>query len=125
MWDVKMDHALWQWTADSKDSKPVHMWTYYPTTLAGFHQKNSYDAVAFVVAIAVVEFLEVIKIRVTDGEIITARQAASDFGFDCRCPRETRRRVNDQVALLLPATLSVHVRFNVWAERGSNLGGTV
>src|SRR5436305_13558922 len=31
-------------------------------------------AVAFVVAIAVVEFLEVIKIRVTDGEIITACQ---------------------------------------------------
>jgi len=59
MWDVKMDHAIWQWTADSKDSKPVHMWPYYPTTLAAFHQKNSYDAVGVSLAQAQAKGLKI------------------------------------------------------------------
>jgi len=42
MKNVKMDHIIWQWTVDSL---PSRMWTYYPTTMAGFTQTNSNDAV--------------------------------------------------------------------------------
>jgi hypothetical protein len=42
MKNVKMDHAIWQWTVDST---PTKMLTYYPTTMNGFTQSNETDAV--------------------------------------------------------------------------------
>ena len=42
MKSVKMDHVIWQWTVDSL---PSRKWTYYPTSIAGYTQHNTYDAV--------------------------------------------------------------------------------
>ncbi len=42
MLNVKMDHNIWQWTVDSTPSMKC---AYYPTSLSGFTQCNSTDAV--------------------------------------------------------------------------------
>src|SRR5690348_3341509 len=47
-------------------------------------RQNPDHAVAFVVAVAVVEFLEVVEVGVANREVVAARQTAADFGFDRR-----------------------------------------
>jgi hypothetical protein len=42
MLNVKMDHIIWQWTVDST---PATKCAFYPTSLSGYTQCNSYDAV--------------------------------------------------------------------------------
>jgi len=57
------------------------------------------DPIAVVVAVAVVEFLEVIEVGVANREIVSEGESPADLRFDRRGSREARRWVDDQIAL--------------------------
>jgi hypothetical protein len=50
------------------------------------HRQNPNDPVALVVAVAVVEFLEMVEVRVAYGENLARRNAPLDFRFDRSAP---------------------------------------
>ena len=61
--------------------------------------KNTNDTITFVVAVAIVELLEVIEVGIADGEVVAQRQAPPDFCLDRRRSRQPGRRMNHQVPL--------------------------
>src|SRR5437868_2430620 len=61
--------------------------------------ENADHAIPLVVAVAIVEFLEVIEIRVANSEVITDGESTADFGFDRRRTSQARRWMHDEVSL--------------------------
>ena len=59
--------------------------------------KDADYAIAFVVAISIVEFLEVVEVGISNGEVVGERQSPANLGLDRRSPGEACRRVHDQV----------------------------
>jgi len=103
MKDVKMDHVIWQWTVDSL---PSRKWTYYPTTMAGFTQTNSYDAVGTSLAQAQAKGLKVwLGLNWTD-----------DWWS---------HYANDNVWLTNEFNISKNVAQELWNRYGAQYGSTI
>jgi hypothetical protein len=103
MKDVKMDHVIWQWTVDSL---PSRKWTYYPTTMAGFTQHNTYDAVGTSLAQAQAKGLKVwLGLNWTD-----------DWWS---------HYANDNVWLTNEFTISKNAAQELWNRYGAQYGSTI
>src|SRR5207247_1623653 len=63
------------------------------------HRENPDDAVTLIVAVSIVEFLEVIQVGVTDGERLRRCQPRLDLGLDCSGPGQSCRWMNTKVAI--------------------------
>jgi hypothetical protein len=59
--------------------------------------ENVDDSIAVVIAVAIIEFLEVIEVRVADREFLVRLQPAPDLTLDFGSPREPRGWVNRDV----------------------------
>jgi hypothetical protein len=101
--NVKMDHAIWQWTVDSTAG---HNWTYYPTKMRGFKQHNSTDAVGRSLAQAQAKGLKVWLGLNWSDEWWT--KGANDPTW-----------LNNQFAI------SKNVASELWSRYGSQYGGTI
>jgi hypothetical protein len=103
MKDVKMDHVIWQWTVDSL---PTRKWTYYPTTLSGYTQINSYDAVGASLAQAQIKGIKVwLGLNWTD-----------DWWT---------HYANDNVWLTNEFNLSQQIAQELWNRYGAQYGNTI
>src|SRR5215213_9500134 len=61
--------------------------------------ENVDDAIALVVTVAIIEFLEVIQVRVADGEFLVGLQPPADLPLDLGRARQPGRRVDRNVPL--------------------------
>ena len=59
-------------------------------------------SITVVIRIAIVEFLEVVEIRVTHREALLGRDALGDGGLDLHGARQSRRRMHHEVAIRPP-----------------------
>ena len=62
-------------------------------------RENPDDTVAIIIGVAIVEFLEVIQVRVAHRELIAGREAPLYFGFDLHRAWQARGRMHGQVAV--------------------------
>lgn len=103
MANVKMDHAIWQWTADST---PTKMWTYYPTTMSGFTQHNATDAVG----------LSLAQAQAKDLKIWLGLNWNDDWWS---------KGGNDNTWLMNQFAISNQVAQELWNRHGGQYGGTI